>query len=292
MSYILRTPKLKLLLKHWKPPNILPYRDTLYIEYKDGTTLSLSILSKLAQSVDDYLAGKISEIVIESDYIEVKTDITKLLLLANGLVAEYLFWEGAGNVLHDSSDNLYNATIHNAIWKQLPNGKYVLSFNGTDSYAWTTVNVTSPLTFSFEVLHYPRATTYGVVFHIGVPYSQGGFGLWYHGREFLIGYRGAPWPGGTRIPAAIVAPNAWWHEVLTYNYDTKEYRAYVNDKQIASGTSPHDKATYRLTIGMRIDNTMYYDGDIALIRTWSRTLTKEEVDLLYKLAKVAVPDLP
>jgi len=50
--------------------------------------------------------------------------------LGEGLVAEYLLWEGTGNILHDTSGYMRNIS-NPCSWGVLPNGKFYIIFDGT-----------------------------------------------------------------------------------------------------------------------------------------------------------------
>jgi len=54
----------------------------------------------------------------------------------DGLVLEFLMFEGAGTTLHDTSrvDSPNNGTLYGPTWQQLETGKWVLDFDGVDDY--------------------------------------------------------------------------------------------------------------------------------------------------------------
>ena len=104
----------------------------------DGKSGFVSVTSK------PDVAG--NKFIVESEYIEVTETVSfGKKIPTDGLVLEFPIFEGSGTTLHDTSGNNNNGTIYGAVWKKLPTGKYVLSFDGKDDY------VKVPNNFNFDL---------------------------------------------------------------------------------------------------------------------------------------------
>lgn len=296
MSLVERFPKLKAYLR-MNPPNVLLWEDTLYVQYKDGTTVNLSLLSKLAEVIDNYLAGKVSEIVIESDEVDVKTDIETLKHIGTGLVAEYLFHEGSGNVLHDSSGNANHGTISGAEWKQLTNGKYVLYFHGTSSdYVKIpeSTSIDQVITSSewyvesivrFETLD-KNMDVVNIYESIIAPRIANGYVI------LVVSHPDYRWMQYYIEPVSNIAVDKFYYFAFMRENNTVYY--YRNNTLIRTITLRESTVRKEATFSVLGNNAPFARavlGDMALVRIFTRKPTDQERDLLYKMAKIMVPEL-
>jgi len=96
----------------------------------------------------------------------------------SGLLAEWTFDEGQGNLAADSSGNGLNATIYGANWIKQGNG-YALTFDGLDDYLACTAKkqlaVDGPITIESWIK--PVAKTQGLASLFGESLSS-----------YLVGY--------------------------------------------------------------------------------------------------------
>jgi len=295
------------LLYRLLPPNLLWYRDTLYIQYENGQTLSIDLLSRLAKAIDDYLNGRISELVIETDYIDVKIGIQQAKLLATGLAAEYLFYEGSGTTLHDTSGNGNNGTIYNPVWETLPNGKYYVNFDSLDRYTEipnsTYINLREKLIIESIIRphklpvhenHYVfKYETYiAWVFPDGALTFRDNLGngvntttrpielnKWYHVVNMFIGSNGDP----------VTKDNCRIY-VNTVNQPT----TIVGTSWIAKGSTDPlyipDHTSYKLYGDIALTRIFDY-GKLKPLLDAAKMSIDDFVSLLYKLAKIMVPEL-
>ena len=314
--------RLRLRIPKDKLPNMLLYRDTLYIRYRDGTELSLSVLSKLAEAVDAYLNGKVSELVIETDYFEVKTGIEEAKLLASGLVAEYLFYEGSGDTLHDTSGNGNHGTIYGATWKQEANGKWCLEFDGVDDCVAATLKgfnttdgtvdgyITDPVVVLGAVVRpYDVDTTeqgiyigempacyYGVRLLIVYEPKKPGYLAWLHHADGSTGLI------YNVVNYVVEANRPYFLLVQLIKVDDYHVKAkfYVNNKKVDERTCTLSKPFYAwyarprwFYIAHGIEYKQhYFKGKIYWCIVGKAELSDDKVETMYKLAKVMVPDLP
>ena len=216
--------------------------------------------------------------------------------LGEGLVAEYLFYEGSGTVLHDTSGNGCDGTIYGgAVWGQLPNGKYYIETNGINAYVDVLASKIDPIFPTYE-------TTIEAVFCPIEPTGEerytvcrkgDGLGIFYTDSRVAVTayFAGVGW----REPGYLVNPyGKWWHVVgrristrleCWVNSELKSYFD-VGDAQISIYTGKPFR------IGAHPYNMRYTKARIVLVRLFSRALSDTELGLLHKLAKIMVPELP
>lgn len=292
-----------------KPPNLLIWRDTLYVEYKDGSSISLSLLSKLAKLADDYLAGKISEIVVESDEIDVKLSAPQVKAIAQGLAIEYLFWEGSGTTVNDTSGNANHGSFGGSTaqpsWNQLPNGRYYVSFpdvTNSNAYIKSTKTVEDwwRTNCTIEIVVRFHAKSTGSLWHqLFQPYSHKNC-LFYNQGSKILGWHGTVNGTWTFVfDTGYFEPEKWHHIVvrLSVNPDgtgNYEYIKNASEKWSKSKAPLFDPAGGdNVAIGSPGVTAEYLCSDIALVRLFiGRALTDSEIQVLYKLAKIMVPELP
>ena len=99
---------------------------------REGTVGTLEDVTGDIRTQTEYKNGKWEIATGEVEFhssIRYNRDVPR-----EGLVAEYLFHEGAGNILHDTSGFNNHGTIHGMIWERLFSGKIVGRLDGVDDY--------------------------------------------------------------------------------------------------------------------------------------------------------------
>jgi len=214
-------------------------------------------------------------------------------IVRDGLVGEWLFFEGAGDVLHDTSGQGNHGTIYGMTWQQLETGKWVGYFDGVDDYVW---------------VPYSASLDFGGVTNLTVEkickLNKKGVEQ-YSGREkqFLIGYDsyddswafwlhiGGGWRGLRDLPKTFTPEIGRWVHLVGV-YDGSKIRLYVNgvvdrERTQAGGLDDVDTG---LAIGRRGGEALnFWNGAIALVRIYNRVLSPDEIQQLYELAKLIVP---
>lgn len=285
-------PLIRYIQKLLRDPNFLVWRDTAYISV-DGKPQYLSL--KLITDVDKLLQGKVSEYVFQTEFKEVKLSCDEIRILGRNLIAEYLYYEGSGSTLHDTSGNKYDGTIVNAVWGQLSNGKYYLEFGGDDY-----VVVDKPFTvdeYGIEVLAYsdtwdgvliclPHASPC-IVNAVQINYNALTLRVFDCSCRYYDMAISRPVAGWTHIVSLVRCSDGHVklvHNLTTVNEVTHGVRLYNKFARINIGSFNRISDDYR---------NNFFNGKIVLTRIWGNySILEQNLNTLYKLAKVAVPDLP
>jgi len=231
--------------------------------------------------------------------------------LGEGLVAEYLFYEGSGTVLHDSSGNGNHLTIvvisgGSYQWQTLANGKYVLWLSGgEDEGACGYTNTKfipegTPLSITCEAI-FLRESDLNEQVAFGAYDKLRMLSYWYGGLGFAADPRPTYSITVGLCGVGTIEKNKWYHAVWTTDRYSIDF--YINDQLVKTEKfnlpGPLLIGDYEyIHIGHGVgSNQHYFGGKIALVRVWywidkDRKLTKDEIQLLYKLAKIMVPELP
>ena len=99
---------------------------------RDGTIGILEDVTGDVRTKTEYKNGKWE---ITTDEVEFNSNIRyNRDVPREGLVAEYLFHEGTGTILHDTSGFNNHGTIHGMTWDRLQNGKIVGRFDSVDDF--------------------------------------------------------------------------------------------------------------------------------------------------------------
>lgn len=254
-------------------------------------------------------------VIYETAPIDYFSYLNLLLPLGrSGLVAEWLFFEGGGTTLHDTSGHNIHGTIYNMTWQQLSSGKWVGSFNGTRSYVYIPntylINTGGPYpNRTIEVLFLARrpelTARHQVIWEEGG--TARGFNIYVIGGKLYGGGWNKPETGweGTWISTPI-EPNRWYHAVLvlrnaTDSVEPDKLEFYVNGSLIDKGPASQVYAhSGNICIGAVLGDSKfhdtrefsgsgeYFDGYIALVRVYNQALVWDDIQELYELAKWAL----
>ena len=214
-------------------------------------------------------------------------------IVRDGLVAEWLFFEGAGDVLHDTSGQGNHGTIYGSTWQKLDTGKWVLYHDGVDDYEEVPYSTSLNVSASFTLETLVKTDVGGHEGVIGIT-SDGryayfdGFFIRKHAGESR--YRYCVNIDGTRYPitGSYIIDGAWHHLIFTFDGATvaiyEDGILRVTKSIAGSVVIP----TRPLRIGL-LPYLSYFVGYIALARLYNRSLTEDEISELYELAKLIVP---
>jgi hypothetical protein len=208
---------------------------------------------------------------------------------------KWLFDEGNGDTVKDSSGNKIDGTLMNKPkWvdgRKKPNK--ALEFDGGSSYVIVHIGP-PPQSISLEAWIYP--TDGGVVFaENGQQALDGG---WYDSHmeilstgEFKVGF----WTGAEQgISLGKFPLNNWYHLVMTYDRKDNSIKGYVNAKLIESGTLvkqyPGD-----LWYGIgahtatNLGDGTYFDGIIDEAAVYNVALSEADIKLNFQTANAVFP---
>jgi len=207
-----------------------------------------------------------------------------------GLVAEWHFDEGSGNIVKDSSGNGNDGTIYGATFVDGISG-YALNFDGIDDYVDTAL---LPPTVDLERTIVLWAKTTSMKNMEAVSYGGGHSGF---GNSFRCAFN---WGGteGVTIDTsngairydATVADGNWhyyaWVVPNIHNPTVKDVKVYKDADLLiktehSSNTKINTEARERLEIGRYWDEYRYFEGEIDEVRIYNRALCAEEISTIY-----------
>jgi len=208
-----------------------------------------------------------------------------------GLVAEWHFDEGSGNVVKDSSGNGNDGVIYGATWVEGKYGK-ALSFDGVDDY----VDFGNDASLNVEYI-----TLEGWV-NLQTWDEDGGLickGTGAGGEVWCIDVKNNKfrlffWKGGKGYTLdSLVIPNGWMHIVATYDgYFTRFYVNGVEKNSKALNLGVLDTNAHIVSLGSRQYRTADYNlninGIIDEVRIYNRALTAEEIKEHYEQGPTAL----
>jgi len=277
----------------------VPERDRWYhvkLEHEPPDIWKLYVDGKLkATARDSYFPEKQDRIIIGhegsvyiDDILIIPKESTTQEHSDNGLVAEWHFDKGKGNIVKDSSGNGNDGIIHGATWVGGIKGK-ALKFDGKDDYVEVhdspSLDVTDAITIEAWIypIRYPLHR-----YHAGIV-GRGGWDIG-SGYEVDLGYkemngvfelntRRSSLYSESRIPL-----NQWTHIAATLK--NTDAVIYINGKIDASGTVNSLITNNRpLQIGRRDPGNnfvAYFDGIIDEVRIYNRALSTEEIKAHYE----------
>jgi hypothetical protein len=221
-----------------------------------------------------------------------------------GLVAEWLFDEGSGNVLKDSSGNGNNGVIYGATWVDGKFGK-ALSFDGQNDYVEVqdSPSLNPPNQITIEAWYQPVSFIGGG--NDGIldkPFTS--FNTPFY--QYHLGVRG---DGFNIHPATFgfdtTINNNWidiysdqgvwkagqWYHIIGM-YDGSAVKLYINSQLITSKPALGQINSYGMNvrIGDYANHERFLYGTIDEIRIYNRSLSADEVKANYESA--SIPSAP
>ncbi|MCK5474461.1 MAG: LamG domain-containing protein, partial [Candidatus Aenigmarchaeota archaeon] len=217
------------------------------------------------------------------------------------LVAEWQFDEGSGSVLHDSSGNGNDGTIHGgATWTEGIKGN-ALSFDGIDDYVkipYTSIlNITQEITIESSI-RLKTNTSYGFILSKrNSEYGIMPYELIYHKK--LNGFQFQTknlsehsWNFAIDKEPPFV--DVWYHIVGVFN--GSDMILYVNNKKTV-GTSVNSLSTNTAYLAIGKDGASnnqeyFFHGLIDEVRIYNRALSDEEIKAHYDAIMHPTPAYP
>ncbi|PXF60985.1 MAG: hypothetical protein C4B59_06445 [Candidatus Methanogaster sp.] len=207
-----------------------------------------------------------------------------------GLVAEWHFDEGSGNILNDSSGNGNDGVIYGATWTAGKSG-HALRFDGSGDYVnIPTTSDLNPVDGSWTVEAWiniptlpPSDYTYPVMAkHNGD--MDNGYTLHISGTTRTVNYMVDHYKGPVYKANSIISINTWYHVAGVLDRTTNTLKIFVNGSQMDStsisglGTinpsNPLWIGRYNRAARSRYE---YFNGTIDEVRIYNRALTADEI---------------
>ncbi len=213
-------------------------------------------------------------------------DITR-----TGLVAEYHFDEGSGNIATDSSGNGNNGLIHGASWVDGKFGK-ALVFNGVSDYVTTNINGfpsgSNPRTLAAWIK--TSASTQMTIVGYGNNTSSQMFNILTLSNTGKIIV--SNWGGLTALSDTAINDGAWHFVAATYDGTT--VRIYIDGiLEVTDSSLTFNTINAFSKIGVRIDGTTeFYNGIIDEVRIYNRALSADEVLANYQAGQIIITSSP
>jgi hypothetical protein len=209
----------------------------------------------------------------------------------DGLVAEWLLFEGGGNTVYDTSGNSIHCTVGgNYRWVRLPSGKQALELDGSTAglvCRRSDKSTVLPDGFTFMAWVNPYDLTGRrwliaksvTTFHVML--EGGYFGLWVNDDTLPDYFKVSTYP-------RTVSVNAWHHLVAILDNNNQRWSLVVNGSLWASGSTPK-KFNFRFDISPFTVCNMYgYDffkGLLGMARFYNTLLGLDEVQSIYNVEK-------
>jgi uncharacterized repeat protein (TIGR01451 family)/PGF-CTERM protein len=213
----------------------------------------------------------------------------------DGLVAEWHFDEGSGNVLKDSSGNGNDGTIYGATWVE---GKFgqALSFDGVNDY----VEVPdSPKlsgggnSLTVEAWVKPESVSTHVVIgkYRDISSKDWGINILRNKLHFQYEFKGNNYDsfyGNSNLNT-----NVWYHVAFVYSYTDKTTILYLNGMNDGMRTLPTDLPDTDTPVqigrvGGSYGNVNLFKGLIDEIKIYNRALSAEEIKSNYEQGPTAL----
>ena len=189
-----------------------------------------------------------------------------------GLLAEWRFDEGKGQVARDSSGNGRDATLSGASWAPLGDG-FALSLDGEDDSASfggaPPLGLTGPV--SIEAWVKPTGATERLTMLLGQDLSS--YLICVHGSDRLSWYVGR----GANQVAARIRINEWNHVAATF--DGKRLALWINGREAGRRESAVSGYPNRdgFVMGTANPKLPRFKGLLDAVRVYNRALSAEEV---------------
>ncbi len=189
---------------------------------------------------------------------------------SEGLVAEWNFDEGQGDVLRDSSGNESHGKIHGATWVKCGDG-YALAFDGTQGYvdcgAGASLNIAGPITVEAWVK--PLAKGWG-----------GGNLVGRGWRDYKLSFsnRGLAWwyvATGSNGCGAKLALGEWNHVAGTFDGEIR--RILINGRILCTSKNAPPAGSDGVSLLLGSKGPPHFNGLLDNVRVYSRALSPKEI---------------
>ena len=194
-----------------------------------------------------------------------------------GLLAEWRFDDGQGNVAHDSSGHGHDAQIHGANWVE-HNGRFFLSLDGEDDHidggASQQLGIGGPLTI--EAWIRPMDKSHGRTVLFGEGYRS--YAVTWYNTDICEFYIGGP---GRHKAWGQVILGQWNHVVATY--DGGRVAMWINGRSTSTVPTPVKsyQPTGRFMIGVASADLPPFKGLLGAVRLYDRALSAEQIQRQY-----------
>ncbi len=213
---------------------------------------------------------------------------------SEGLVLNFSFDEGSGDVAEDTSGNGHDGTIDNPNWVDGKFGK-ALKFNGAGSGTWVTVESTDALnvnecTFMAWIFAETWDGTRQIVgksVHGGCN-GRGQYGLFSEGGTFKLRFETEG--GRADINADLPETGKWLH--VAFTNDGEMATLYIDGESVADGAVPGVLKSIDdpLRIAQDCDRpNNVFTGMIDEVRLWNRALSEDDINIAKDLSATATP---
>lgn len=188
-------------------------------------------------------------------------------------------WTGAANEIVDASGNGKHGTAVGGAASSA-DGKYIRggSFDGTDDYLTTTLNVDQggAAAVTFEAWVYPTVNSSSYKYVVSTDNGGSDWGLALYGATWYVS-------NGTSAvnTSQSVSFNAWQHMVVSFEPGVG-VKLYRNGALIwSNGTISYDASDANVTIGRQGTSGNYFAGRLDEVAVYSRALSLAEITARY-----------
>ena len=213
---------------------------------------------------------------------------------SEGLILNFSFDEGEGDIAGDISGNGHNGTIDNPQWVDGKFGK-ALKFNGAGSGMFVTVESTDALNVNeCTFMAWINAETWDGTRQIVGKSVHGGcsgraqYGLFSEGGTFKLRFETEG--GRADINADLPETGKWLHVAFTNDGETATL--YIDGESVADGAVPGAQKSIDdpLRIAQDCDRpNNVFAGMIDEVRLWNRALSQDDINILKDLNAVVTP---
>ena len=213
---------------------------------------------------------------------------------SEGLVLNFSFDEGAGNIAEDTSGNEHHGTIDNPTWVDGKFGK-ALKFAGGGSGTWVTVESTDALNVNeCTFMAWIYAETWDGTRQIVGKSVHGGcsgraqYGLFSEGGTFKLRFETES--GRADINADLPETNKWLN--VAFTNDGEMAKLYIDGEIIGEGAVPGTLKSIDdpLRIAQDCDRpNNVFTGMIDEVRLWNRALSGDDINSLKDISAQATP---
>lgn len=213
---------------------------------------------------------------------------------SEGLVLNFSFDEGSGDVAEDTSGNGHDGKIDNPNWVDGKFGK-ALKFGGGGSGTWVTVESTDALNVNeCTFMAWINAETWDGTRQIVGKSVHGGcsgraqYGLFSEGGTFKLRFETED--GRADINADLPETGKWVHVAFTNDGETATL--YIDGESVADGAVPGVLKSIDdpLRIAQDCDRpNNVFTGMIDEVRLWNRALSEDDINIAKDLSATATP---